>query len=107
MSPSDLLRAYAQIAEQNPLEMESTGGPNLQKAFVSFLSENAYEGADLVDAQRDIANLTAKFLVAIVLAAHEGQPCFDCINNFLLALGTAISDEAEAHLQYQDPKGAH
>lgn len=106
MTPSDLLRAYAQIAEQTPLTMESAGGPALQKAFVNFLSETA-QGGKLAPALLDLIHLVARASISLNMAEHQGRPCTNCLHDLAICFARAMESEAREQLQSQNMKGAH
>lgn len=109
MTPSELLRAYAQIAERNPIATLTGGGGELQTAFLAFLRSTADANASGTDIMSDLMMLIARHFVAVSMAFHQGKACFGCIAGQALVLGNAI--EAEILLNNsqfpQDPKGMH
>lgn len=109
MTPSDLLRAYAQLAEQHPLEMLSAGGPDLQRAFVAFLRSTADAGDGGTEVMSDLALLIARNFVAVSMAFHNGRACLDCIDAQAGDLGAAIGAEIDAQNSQspENPKGMH
>jgi hypothetical protein len=109
MTPSDLLRSYADMAERHPMTMLSAGGPELQRAFVAFLRTNASADADYLDALTDMFRLVARNLLVVSMSTHHGTACPSCVGKLSLQLGQAIGDELQALVESQSPnfKGIH
>ena len=109
MTASDLLRAYAQFAENAPLHTLSPGGAEFQKAFVAFLRANADARPDHLDMLTDLFVLVARFMLEISMAGHGGTACPGCIAAQCNELCLAIGEEMLAQFasQSQNPKGTH
>lgn len=108
MTPSELLRTYAQLAEQHPIEMLTDGGRNLQKAYIAFLRSVADAGNSGSEILSDLAPLIARNFVAVSMAFHKGRACVDCIAHQAEFLGDAIAAEVNSHNAHSsDPKGIH
>jgi hypothetical protein len=103
MNPPDLLRAYAQFANQHPLGMLTPGGDDLQQAFSRFMGANAE--CTQADTLSDLLTVFARSFVAIAIAHNGGIATFSMIDGQLDRLHDAIIIELQAQEEVQGSKG--
>lgn len=105
MTPADLLRTYADMADANRLTSVSPGGEALQQALSDFLRANA--DAEMNDIFVDLELTVARAAVAIILAYHGGRPCLACLQQVSRDLGRALGQEHHNHTHAQKNEGLH
>lgn len=97
-TPRELLDAYADMAEQSPLTMKTEAGRLFQKQFLAVQRMAALEKATAGDLIADIAAVTARHLISMNMARHEGEVCLECAFAHLQALMRAAQDEINTML---------
>ncbi|CAN7300806.1 hypothetical protein LJR221_001493 [Agrobacterium tumefaciens] len=95
----------ADKADQYPLDMLTSAGNELQRAFSTFLRDGGKSQADLLDLHADLLTLIPRLMNATVTANHQGAPCVSCSKDLAVTLATEILRDAVEHAKLQKKSG--
>lgn len=102
---SDWLIFAADKADQYPLDMLTSAGGELQRAFSTFLRDGGKSEADLLDLHADLLTLIPRLMNATISANHQGAPCLSCSKNLAVSLATEILRDAIDLVKLQKKSG--